>query len=875
MTTVRYTPMLEQYREIKSKHTGEILFFRLGDFYEMFFEDAELAARELEITLTSRDGGQSTRIPMCGVPYHSAENYIARLISKGYKVAICEQVEDPKLVKGLVKREVVKIITPGTVISETFLPDTGNNYLAVIYEEEETLLLAAGDISTGECLWSSFNGPHRLLGLCDQLFRLAPAELLLGSVIDNSERLQSFLANRLPQCATSTLVIDDFQKIEELPAQHFALDDLPKQPKALTAIGMLLYYLHDTAKSNLAHINRLSYYDASEHLIIDAATLRNLEITRNLRDGGKKGTLLAVLDHTKTAMGGRLLKKWLEYPLLHTQAIVHRQNAIAACLEQRAAEQALQEQLSSVYDLERILTRIEVGTANARDLVALKSSLAVLPAVKDQLAVLKAPLLQQLYNEIQAHADIVNLIHTAIIDTPPFSVREGGLIKTGYDLELDELHEIARNSKQFIQNIELREKESTGIKSLKVGYNKVFGYYLEVTHTHSESVPAHYIRKQTLANAERYITPELKEFETKVLGAQEKIVTIEYHLFTKIRDYVKEQMHSIQKTARALAELDALLSLAEAAVRYNYVRPRLTDSREITIRDGRHPVVERLLVREMFVPNDTELNHQVNEIMLITGPNMAGKSTYMRQVALLVLMAQVGSYLPAREAVISPVDRIFTRVGASDDLSTGQSTFMVEMNEVSYILKHATKNSLIILDEIGRGTSTFDGMSIAKAVIEYIREKIRAKTLFATHYHELITLEEHSPVIKNYSVAVKEKGSDVVFLRRIIPGGADKSYGIHVAQLAGLPKKVIERAQHILHDLEATAPNAVTTAPAETKAVTETAASTVSGLQSLSLFGSSLSDELLQVDIMSTTPLEALNILHRLQQQAKQEAGKL
>lgn len=863
--TARYSPMMEQYLEIKSKHTNEILFFRMGDFYEMFFTDAELASRELEITLTGRDGGQSKKIPMCGVPYHSADNYIAKLINKGYKVAICEQVEDPKQAKGLVRREVVKIITPGTIIAETLLPSNNNNFLVALYEEEEELILAATDISTGECLWALFSGPGRLTTLYDQLFRLMPTELVLASTIGNMDKLNAFMSNRIPNCTHTTLTVDDVKFANELPKQHFIAEELPHHEVALTGISYLLYYLHQTVKTDLSHINRLIKYNSSEYLVVDSTSLRNLEVTRNVRDGGKKDTLLSVLDFTKTAMGGRLLKKWLEYPLLNTNQIIQRQDGIAELLEKPTLRQTIHETLANVYDLERILTRIEVGTASARDLIALKASLAVLPIIKSSLQEAQSRFLTTLDLELGLHSDLVTLIETAIVDNPPFSVREGGLIKPGYNLELDELHAISRDSKQFVQDIETRERETTGIKSLKVGYNRVFGYYIEVTHSHTALVPLTYVRKQTLTNAERYITPELKDFESKILGAQEKIVIIEHHIFATIRDHIKTHIKTIQQTARQLAQLDTIISLSEVAFRHNYTRPQITATREITIKDGRHPIVERLLQQQLFVPNDTELNHHSNEIIVITGPNMAGKSTYMRQVALLVLMAQIGSYIPAREATISPVDRIFTRVGASDDLSTGQSTFMVEMNEVAQILKQATKNSLIILDEIGRGTSTFDGMSIARSVIEYIKERIKAKTLVATHYHELTELADHNKTIKNYCVAVKERGSEVVFLRRIIPGGADKSYGIHVAQLAGLPKKAIERAQELLLELEEKQP---TPRPTPTK-VAEPASAP------LSLFTSSLVTELLTLDVMTITPIEALTILYNLQKQAKQESGQL
>ncbi|HMM21655.1 MAG TPA: DNA mismatch repair protein MutS [Selenomonadales bacterium] len=864
---VTYTPMMEQYREIKQRNPGSILFFRLGDFYEMFFEDAELASRELEITLTGREAGPSGRVPMCGVPYHAADTYISRLINKGYKVAICEQVEDPRQTKGIVRREVIKVVTPGTVLSDAMLAEKGNNFLALLYEVNDNLYLAAADVSTAECVWAEFAGPHRLGELCDQLFRLLPAEIVVSGKLTGLEEIRAFTANRIPRASFTGFVVDDFAQIDPLPARHFAAEELPRTEAALTAVALLLSYLYQTLKSDLSHLNRLTRYDAGEYLTLDAATLRNLEVTANMRDGGRKDTLLATLDYTKTAMGGRLLKRWLENPLKGRSAIADRQDAVGELLDKMLLRREVQQLFGSIYDFERILTRIEVGTANARDLLALKESLAVLPGIKEKMKPAGCRLLAHVALALETHADVAGLIAAAIADNPPLSVREGGMIRPGYDLELDELRGLSSDSKQFIQDLEARERESTGIRSLKVGYNKVFGYYIEVTNANSAAVPATYIRKQTLANAERYITPELKEFEIKILGAQEKIVALEYHLFTKIRDYVKERLKAIQQTARLIAELDGYAALAEAAARHNYTRPVFNTGREILIKDGRHPVVEQLLKGDMFVPNDTELNHRDSEIMIITGPNMAGKSTYMRQVALLMLMAQTGSFIPAREASLCPVDRIFTRVGASDDLATGQSTFMVEMNEVSHILKHATADSLVILDEIGRGTSTFDGMSIARAVIEYIRDKTKAKTLFATHYHELTALEETSKRIKNYSVAVKERGNEVVFLRRIVPGGADKSYGIHVAQLAGLPKRVVERAQEILAELEQ--------GKEPVRAAGEAAATAAPETVPLSLFASSLADELLNLDVMTLTPLEALNILYKLQNQARQEAGKL
>lgn len=861
------TPMMQQYLEVKKQHPNEILFFRLGDFYEMFLEDAELASRELGITLTARGAGLPEKIPMCGVPYHAAETYIAKLINKGYKVAICEQTGDVKAGAGIVMREVVKIITPGTVLSESILSDSKNNYLALIYQGEKKTVLAGADISTGECFFGLYDSAD-MQNLMDQLYRLMPPEIVIVGAFSGQQELKAFVALRMTNCSFTPREAPT-DMVDALLAQHFSQREAPTEETARRAVATLLAYLHETVKTDLTHLNRLTYLDASENLIMDTYTLRNLEITRNLRDGGKKGTLLGVLDFTKTAMGSRLLKKWLEYPLISIGKIAERQSAVAELVEDFGMRGALMEQLKEVYDFERLLTRIEVGTANARDLVSLKLSLRNLPAIKAELAAAQAALLCSSRENIELYDEIVVLLERAIVDAPGFSVRDGGLIKPDYHAELDELRAIAKDSRTLMQEMEQREKESTGIKSLKIGYNKVFGYYIEVTHTNAAAVPAYYVRKQTLANAERYITPDLKEFETKILGAQEKIVNIEYQLFVEVRDRIKTAISSIQQTAQQVAVVDVLTSLAEAAAQYNYTRPLIAANAQIIIKDGRHPLVERILDRELFVPNDTALNHHDSEIMVITGPNMAGKSTYMRQTALLTMMAQVGSFIPAREAQISPVDRIFTRIGASDDLVSGQSTFMVEMNEVSQILKYATKRSLIILDEIGRGTSTFDGMSIARAVIEHIRSKIGAKTLFATHYHELTDLEEYDVRIKNYCVAVKERGNEVVFLRRIVQGGADKSYGIHVARLAGLPKAVTERAKKILAELESQHVQDEAAAARQ-----ETSATSAKPQPMASLFSSSLADELLTIDVMSMTPLEALNALYRLQQQAKEEAGK-
>lgn len=911
---MKLTPMMQQYQAVKNAHPDQILFFRLGDFYEMFLDDAILVSKELELTLTKRSTA-GDGIPMCGVPYHAAESYINKLVNKGYKVAICEQIGDPKA-KGLTKREVIKIITPGTVMNESALTSSKNNYIALIYEENHAIYLAGADISTGECFYSIYDGPDRCQLLFDELYRLMMPELLLIKPFSYEHELKNFLSLRLNNCLVNELT-EITSQVEDLMLQHFDVHNRPDNKIAHKAIATLLEYLHETVKTDLTHLNKLTYLDSSKSLFIDTYTLRNLEITRNLRDGGKKDTLYDVLDFTKTAMGSRLLRKWLEYPLLSPKKINDRLDAVANLVSDFSLRNNLREQLKEIYDFERLLTRMEVGTANARDMNALKSSLYVLPAIKKSLTKATAKLLANIHQKISTYDDLVVLIDKAIVEDPSFSIREGGFIKDGYNQELDEYRNIAKNSKRLLQQMEEDEKNKTGIKSLKIGYNKVFGYYIEVRHSSTEMVPENYIRKQTLANAERYITPELKEFETKILGAQEKIVQLEYNLFTELRDILKTKISSIQNTAHEIAILDVLVSLAQAGDEYNYIRPKLLDDGTIHIKDGRHPLVERILNRDLFVPNDTHLDNAQNEIMIITGPNMAGKSTYMRQSALLTLMTQVGSFIPAREASISPVDKIFTRIGASDDLVSGQSTFMVEMNEVSHILKYATNKSLVILDEIGRGTSTYDGMSIARAVIEHIRDHIGAKTLFATHYHELTDLEDDVHV-KNYCIAVKEKGSDVTFLRRIIRGSADKSYGIHVAKLAGLPQEVVKRAETILIDLENTAPtkektiiskdisdeNNIDTTLKQDIAITNDTSQEVNYLQDSqddteiadyqektptltanptkklkfmqvaempTLFGVSISTQLKELDLMSMTPLDAMNKLYELQQQAKQE----
>ena len=863
MDAQNVTPMMQQYLSAKQAHPNELLFFRLGDFYEMFFDDAKVAAKELGLTLTSRSGDLD-KSPMCGVPYHAADSYIARLVAKGFKVAIAEQIGDPKA-KGLTHREVVKVVTPGTALSDEVLRDASNIYITLLHETNDgTFFLAGADISTGETFYASYAGETAAQQILDELYRRMTAELLMTDGFFLADTVRAFLTQRLPHCAVATVPTIEG---DELLAQHFPAAEIPTDAGARTAVATLLRYLHDTVMADLSQLNRLSFLDTRETMQLDTYTLRNLEITRSLRDGGKKNTLFDVLDFTRTPMGTRLLKAWLEHPLLTPHRIDARLGAVAELVENAPLRGSLREHLRSVYDFERLLTRIETQTANARDLVALRVSLAALPAVREILGTAESSLLTRAHASIETFDELRDILERAIVDEPGLSVRDGGIIRAGYDAALDELHAFSHDSKALLQEMEERERTRTGIKTLKIGYNKVFGYYIEVRHSGRDQVPADYIRKQTLANTERFITEELKDFEAKILGAQEKITALEYHIFTELREQVRAQLVPIQNVARAIARVDVLQSLAEAAASYRYVRPQVTTNGAILIRDGRHPLVERLLQREVFVPNDTDLSHGGTETMLITGPNMAGKSTYMRQVALLTLMAQVGSFVPARAAEIAPVDRIFTRIGASDDLVSGQSTFMVEMNEVAQILREATRDSLVILDEIGRGTSTFDGMSIARAVVEHIDKHIHAKTLFATHYHELTEMENER--IRNYCIAVREKGKNVAFLRRIVAGAADKSYGIHVARLAGLPPKVTARAEEILKALEQ---KESASAGAEIPAANTQEMPPAEGMASL--FADGTLDELRTLDIMTMTPLEAMNTLYRLQEQARKEAGQ-
>ena len=769
----KVTPMMEQYLDIKSRHSDELLFFRLGDFYELFNEDALIASRELNITLTGRPTGNEERTPMCGVPFHAAESYIETLVKKGYKVAICEQLEDPKAVKGIVKRDVIQVITPGTVMTENGNDARSNNFLALFYLVKEAWILVFSDVSTGEVIWDRVPQDN-ISQIYDSLSMYRPAEIIVpeGTILPQS--IVDFIHNQFNNVVLSPFT--SFESVDfacKLANNHFQDMGLMEED-VLAALGFMLLYLQDVIKTEIAHINYVHQMDVGNRLILDTSSLRHLEITHNLRDGGVKGTLLDVLDRTLTPMGARLLKQWLESPLTDISTIQRRQAAVAELISRNGERCEIQGYLDCIYDFERIVGRIETGSVSPRDFTSLRESLQVLPQIKNLLKEFSGLSLSSINTRIDHHADIYDLLNRAIAEQPALTLKDGRVIRDGYNEELDELRSLATNSEVWLQKLEDKAREETGLK-LKTKYNKVFGYFFEVSKSQIDKVPAYFIRKQTTVNAERYITPDLKEFEIKILSAKEKIVSLEQQLYQDLRDQIKGVIKKVQETARALAELDVLASLATVAYESNYICPNIVMNGQINIRDGRHPVIEKFLKREVFVPNDVVLNHDDEEFMLITGPNMAGKSTYMRQVAILMIMAQIGSFIPAREATISPVDRVFTRVGASDDISTGQSTFMVEMKEVAYILENATSKSLIILDEIGRGTSTFDGLSIAQAVVEHICKHIHAKTLFATHYHELIPLEDVYPRLKNYTVAVKEKGKDIAFyavLLEVVPIGA-------------------------------------------------------------------------------------------------------
>lgn len=867
------TPMMQQYMEIKDQYDDCILFFRLGDFYEMFFKDAETASRELEITLTGRDCGMEERAPMCGVPFHSADSYISRLINKGYKVAICEQVEDPQLAKGIVKRDVVRVVTPGTVTDSVMLDEKKNNYLMALYKAMNFFGIAFVDLTTGEFTSTSITYGNTVDKLFDEIAKFSPSEIVVNSQFFCDCNLMNAIRKRFGIYISS---IEDkcFDRgfVEEKVKHYFKDYRFSKNEFDLyiNATGALLEYLEATQKVNLEHIRNLSVYKIDEYMILDMCTRRNLEITETMREKSRKGSLLWVLDRTMTSMGGRVLRKWIEQPLINVYDIRDRLVSVNELKEKFMVRMELRELLKRVYDIERLMGKVVLGNANCRDLVSIKNSIGQIPHIKEVSQELSQNLNVMNYRDLDTLEDIYQLIDQAIIDEPPISVRDGGMIKEGFNDEIDKLKRASIDGKKWIAELERSEREKTGIKNLKVGFNKVFGYYLEVTKSYYSLVPDNYIRKQTLANCERFITKELKEIEDTVLGAEDKLVELEYQMFCQVRGRIAQEILRIKSTARALSQIDVLCSLSEVADRESYVMPEVNEEDTVNISDGRHPVVEKMLKDEAFVPNDVFLNMKDDKIAIITGPNMAGKSTYMRQVALIVLMAQTGSFVPAKSANIGIVDRIFTRVGASDDLAAGQSTFMVEMSEVANILNNATAKSLLILDEIGRGTSTYDGLSIAWAVIEYISDvqKLGARTLFATHYHELTELEGSIEGIKNYCISVEKSGDDITFLRKIIRGGADDSYGVQVAKLAGVPNVVINRAKEILQELE----NADIS---KQKKKGKRSERIVEGQIDLFSFNNAqiLKDEVLKelksIDVSTLTPLDALNVLYNLQKKVK------
>lgn len=875
------TPMMQQYVKTKEEYKDCILFYRLGDFYEMFFEDAQTAARELEITLTGKDCGLKERAPMCGIPYHAVDSYLNKLVSKGYKVAICEQVEDPKLAKGLVKREVIRVVTPGTNLSTQALDETKNNYLMCIVCMADRYGVAATDITTGDYMVTEVETDRKLL---DEVTKFSPKEIICNQSLTVSGIDLEDWKNRL---GITIYALEDWYFDDELCrralTEHFKVSTLEglglgDYNCGVIASGAILQYLHETQKTALENLTRLTPYVTGTFMIIDSSTRRNLELCETLREKQKRGSLLWVLDKTKTAMGARMLRSFVEQPLIEKEEINRRLEAVAELCSNAIAREEIREYLNPVYDLERLVSKISYRSANPRDMIAFKNSLAMIPHIKYMLGCFESPLLKEIEGEMDPLEDVCSLIDSAIADDPPIAIKEGGIIKEGYHEEIDRLRHAKTEGKTWLADLETKEREATGIKNLKIKFNKVFGYYLEVTNSYKDLVPERYTRKQTLANAERYITPELKELEDMILGAEDKLFSMEYELFSQVRDAVAKEVLRIQTTAKAVAGIDVFASLSLVAERNNYVRPKINERGIIDIKNGRHPVVERMITNDMFIANDTYLDNGSNRISIITGPNMAGKSTYMRQTALIVLMAQIGSFVPAQSARIGIVDRIFTRVGASDDLASGQSTFMVEMTEVANILRNATANSLLILDEIGRGTSTFDGLSIAWAVVEHISNPklLGAKTLFATHYHELTELEGKLSSVNNYCIAVKEKGDDIVFLRKIVKGGADKSYGIQVAKLAGVPDSVIERAKELAAQLSEaditvqaaeSRPQTVSKAKAKPKQYDQV------DLEQMSLFDTVSDQDILkelgELEISTLTPIDALNTLYRLQNKLK------
>ena len=871
------TPMMKQYMQTKEEYKDCILFYRLGDFYEMFFDDALTASKELEITLTGKNCGLEERAPMCGIPYHAVDSYLNRLVSKGYKVAICEQVEDPKTAKGIVKREVIRVVTPGTNLDTQGLDETKNNYIMCIVYMADRYGLSVADVTTGEYLVTELDSQTKLM---DELYKFMPSEIVCNEAFYMSGLDLDDLKNRLHMAIYSleAWYFDDALCRETLQ-EHFKVASLEgiglsDYECGMIASGALLKYLEETQKNSLSHMSRLTRYATGNYMVLDSATRRNLELVETLREKQKRGSLLWVLDKTKTAMGARTLRKYVEQPLIDKKSIVKRLDAVAELKDNAICREEIREYLNPVYDLERLVGKITYQSANPRDLIAFQSSLSMLPSVKCILKDMESDLLKEIYEELDPLEELCDLVGRAIQEEPPLAMKEGGIIKDGYNEEVDRLRKAKSEGKNWLADLETKEREKTGIKNLRIRYNKVFGYYLEVTNSFKDLVPDYYTRKQTLANAERYIIPELKELEDTILGAEDKLCALEYELYCEVRNTIAAELTRIQRTAKSVAKLDVIASLALVAERNNYVRPKINEKGVIAIRDGRHPVVEKMIPNDMFIANDTYLDDKKQRISIITGPNMAGKSTYMRQAALIVLMAQLGSFVPASSANIGLVDRIFTRVGASDDLASGQSTFMVEMNEVANILRNATSKSLLILDEIGRGTSTFDGLSIAWAVVEYISNSklLGAKTLFATHYHELTELEGKISNVNNYCIAVKEKGDDIVFLRKIVKGGADKSYGIQVAKLAGVPDPVINRAKEIVEELVTADITGkvkdIAVQGSETKKKTQKKLDEVD-LTQFSLFDTVKDDDVLnelkELDISHMTPMDAMNKLYQLQ----------
>ncbi|MDO4381817.1 MAG: DNA mismatch repair protein MutS [Clostridia bacterium] len=861
-----YSPMMQHYLDTKKDYKDSILFYRLGDFYEMFFDDAILASRELELTLTGKECGQEERAPMCGVPFHAAENYIARLIGKGYKVAICEQMEDPKQAKGIVKREVIRVVTPGTVIESNLLDEKKNNYIMSVYKSGIYFGIAVCDVSTGDFRATQIKETNNFSAALDEISRYSPAEIVVNNLMYDTTEEIAKIRERF-QIYISKQEDNKFSNnVEELTSKYNVVDEsenkieINDKTLCICAINGLLTYILETQKTNLDHINKIILYNNTKYMCLDINARRNLELTEKLRDKSKKGTLLWVLDRTSTSMGGRRLRRWINDPLLDVEKINKRLNSVKELKDNPILRGDIADLLKKVYDIERLVGKISYGNANARDLISLKNSVKQLPELKKIMSNTESTLLKELYNELDILEDIYNIIDVAIVEEPPISVKEGGIIKKGYNEEIDKLKMATTDGKNWLIQLEANEREKTGIKGLKVGFNKVFGYYIEVTKSNISLVPDRYIRKQTLTNGERYVTEELKKLENELLGAEEKVINLEYNAFCEIRDIIEKQLKRIQRTADIVATLDVLNSFAIVAEDMNYCMPIVDNSGIIDIKGGRHPVIEKILPSGEFVDNDTYLDKEDNRFSIITGPNMAGKSTYMRQVALITLMAQCGSFVPATFARLGVVDKIFTRIGASDDLSMGQSTFMVEMMEVATILKEATQNSLVILDEIGRGTSTYDGLSIAWAVAEYMsdKEKCGAKTLFATHYHELIGLEQKIQGVKNYSIAVKEKGEDIIFLRKIVAGGTDESYGVHVAKLAGVPQTVTKRSNEILRTLERKSILGSKEQEKENKKVTE---------GQLDMYNYKLAEiahEIDKIDLNSLTPIDALNTLVKI-----------